>query len=135
MTNPAFNRARLTVLAGAILVVLATATGIARAQDYLNIITFVNQSGEDALVKLVGPVRLNIPVPNASSNSVHAPAGNYYILTRYCGRQGNCWYSKGDPFSVTQTATQYSEIEITLHKVAGGTYHTRDASASEFNSQ
>jgi hypothetical protein len=133
--NSNLNLARLIILAWAIVIVLASASGVARAQDYPSTITFVNQSGDDALVKLIGPIRLNVPVPNAESNSVHAPAGIYYILTRYCGRQGSCRYAKGDPFSVTQTATQYSEIEITLHKVVGGQYHTRDASASEFNSQ
>jgi len=40
---------------------------VARAQDYSNIIAFVNQSGDDTLVKLVGPVRSNVAASNASS--------------------------------------------------------------------
>jgi len=61
------------------------------------------------------------------------PAGNYYILTRYCDSQGRCSYSKGDPFTVIQTATQYSEITITLHKVPNGNYHTYPVTVADFD--
>src|ERR1039458_8545335 len=103
-----------------LLLVLASLTGVARAQGYQNSITFLNQSGEDAVVKVIGPVRFDVPVPNATNNSVSVPPGTYYILTRYCDARGKCSYSKGAPFSVIQTETQYSDIEITLHKVVGG---------------
>lgn len=132
-----FNRrsARINGLVFALVLVLASLTGVARAQGYQNTITFVNQSGEDAVVKLVGPARFNVSVPNAANNSVRVPAGTYYILTRYCDAGGKCSYSKGAPFSVIQTETEYSDIEITLHKVVDGNYRTRDASAAEFNNQ
>jgi hypothetical protein len=118
-----------------LVLLLAGVSRISRAQQYPNTIRFVNQSGENAMVKLIGPIRLSVLVPNAGSSTVNVPGGIYYILTRYCGRQGTCRYSKGDSFNVTQTDTEYSKVEITLHKVAGGQYHTRDASATEFNSQ
>ena len=114
--NSNHNSANWKIVVLGLLLAVAGLTGAALAQDYQNSITFVNQSGEDAVVKLIGPVRLNIPVPNAANNSVRIPPGSYYILTRYCDGRGICSYSKGEPFSVTQTATEYSEIEITLHK-------------------
>jgi len=105
----------------------------ASAQDYVNSITFQNHSGEDAVVKLVGPVRWAVPVPNATDRTVHVPAGNYYIVTRYCNQPGNCTYTKGDPFTVVQTETQYSQILITLHKVPNGNYRTQPANEAEFD--
>jgi len=103
------------------------------AQAFPNTITFENQSGEDAMVKLIGPVRWNIPVPNGTSRAINVPAGNYYILTRYCDNWNRCSYSKGNPFAVVQTETQYSEIAITLHKVLNGNYRTYPTTAAEFN--
>jgi tetraacyldisaccharide-1-P 4'-kinase len=42
-------------------------------------------------------------------------------------------YSEGELFNVTQTATRYSVITITLHKVIDGNYHTAPISAAEFD--
>ena len=119
-----------------LLALMATGLSASRtlAQAYPNTITFENQSGEGALVKLIGPVRWNIPVPNGTSRAINVPAGNYYILTRYCDSSNHCSYSKGDPFTVIQTETQYSDITITLHKVPNGNYRTYPATATEFNS-
>lgn len=105
----------------------------ASAQDYVNSITFQNHSGEDAVVKVVGPVRWAVPVPNATDRTIHVPAGNYYIVTRYCNQLGNCTYTKGDPFTVVQTETQYSQILITLHKVPNGNYRTEPTNEAEFD--
>jgi hypothetical protein len=48
-----------------------------------NTVTFENQSGQDALVKLVGPTRGVVPVANGSRAGIHVDAGVYYILVRY----------------------------------------------------
>jgi hypothetical protein len=99
----------------------------ARAQ-----ITFDNQSGQPALVKLVGPSRRTAQVPNHQRRTVTAVGGEYYILTRYGSKREDYTYSKGDPFHVTQTRTRYSIITITLHKVVDGNYRTKDIPADEF---
>ena len=57
--------------------------------------------------------------------------GEYYLLVRY-GKPGSYHYTKCDRFKVTQTATRYSIITITLHKVKGGNYGSEPSSADEF---
>ncbi len=87
-----------------------------------NIITFINYSGEDALVKVIGPTNTQASIPSGASRSAHVDGGTYYILTRY-GSYPPYRYSKGDSFAVTETSSQYSEMSITLHKVASGNYY------------
>lgn len=103
------------------------------AQDNPNTITFDNKSGEVALVKLIGPTGQTVEVPNGQSRTVNAGAGEYYILVRYGSKSDQYSYSKGDPFTVTQTATQYSAITITLHKVVGGNYPIHPTSQKNFD--
>ncbi|MGO9592244.1 MAG: hypothetical protein ACLPZ0_00680, partial [Steroidobacteraceae bacterium] len=82
-------------------------------------VTFDNQSGGDAVVKLVGPTRGVVPVANRSRAGLHAQAGVYYILVRY-GVAGHYSYTKGQEFSVEESGSSYSVITITLHKVVNG---------------
>jgi len=103
------------------------------AKDNPNTITFDNQSGEDALVKLIGPTKRAVKVSNRETQIVNVAAGKYYILTRYGSKPVQYRYSKGKPFTVTQTATQYSIITITLHKVIGGNYPTHKISGKDFD--
>ncbi|MEP7338404.1 MAG: hypothetical protein ABI977_11770 [Acidobacteriota bacterium] len=95
-------------------------------------ITLINKSGVPALVKLVGPTKHTIEVGNDNSQTVQVAGGEYHILVRY-GSEGKYRYSKGDPFTVTETQTQYEEVSITLHTVAGGNYDSRPSSPDEFN--
>jgi hypothetical protein len=104
------------------------------AQDNPNTITFDNRSGEPALVKLIGPTGQTVEVPDGESRTVNVAAGEYYILVRYGNKPEQYNYTKGDPFTVQQTGTQYSVITITLHKVVGGNYPTRPTSVEEFDS-
>ena len=53
-------------------------------------------------------------------------------LTRYGSTTNQYNYSKGDPFTVTQTTTKYSSITITLHPVIGGNYQTHPITAEDF---
>lgn len=115
-----------------VLQLLCTNYLITYAQNNLNTVTFENQSGELALVKLIGPTFQNIEVPNNQSPKVYIAPGDYYILIRYGSEPSNYRYAKGDPFAVIQTATQYSSINITLHKVIGGEYQTIPSNAEEF---
>lgn len=99
-------------------------------------ITFDNQSGELALVKLVeeatGQAVMQIEVPTGEKRTLPTGGGDYYILTRYGNDPAQYRYSKGDPFTITETATKFSETTITLHKVIHGNYHTGPSSKNEF---
>jgi len=119
---------RLLVLAGVLI-----AAGVAGyAQAPLPTITFDNKSGKAALVGLIGPKNQTVDVPGGQKRTVNAIGGLYYILTRYGTSSEGYAYSKGDPFTVTQTATQRSVIAITLHPVPRGNYSTHPTSADEF---
>lgn len=104
------------------------------ALDNPNTITFDNQSGEPALVKLVGPTRQAVDVPKGQKRTVHVAAGEYHLLIRYGSDAREYSYSKGDPFKVHKNATQYSSISITLHKVVGGNYPIRQTTRKKFDS-
>lgn len=103
------------------------------AQDNPNTITFDNQSGEPAFVKLIGPTRQSVEVPKGRKKTLHVAAGEYHLLIRYCSETREYSYSKGDPFKVHENATQYSSISITLHKVVGGNYPIRETTRQEFD--
>lgn len=104
----------------------------ASAQQPPNTITFVNRSGESALVQLTGPSGQDITVPTGSSRTVNISAGQYRMLVRYGDSPSDYTYSEGDAFRVTQTENEYSEISITLHKVVDGNYASHPISRSEF---
>ena len=103
------------------------------AQESPNSITLDNRSEELATVKLVGPTRQTVEVPQGQSRTVKVTAGRYYLLVRYGNKPGHYTYVKGDTFTVQQTATQYSAINITLHKVIGGNYPAHPTSREEFD--
>lgn len=103
------------------------------AQELKNTITFENQSGEYVLVKLVGPTAQSLEVPNGETRTVNVAAGEYSILARYGSTPDQYTYTKGDPFMVTKTTTQYSAMTITLHKVVGGNYPAHPTSQEEFD--
>ena len=104
-----------------------------KAQNYLNTVTFDNQSGEYGTVKLVGKTARMVDIPHGQKRTVNVAAGEYYILVRYGSKPERYSYAKGDPFTVHQTATQYSCITITLHPVVDGNYRTRSSSREEFD--
>lgn len=113
-------------------VVFVPVSGI-QARQHPNTVTFDNKSGEPALVKLIGPTRATVGVPNFGSRTVSVSAGTYYILVRY-GAAGRYSYARGQEFLIRHSAEQYSAVRITLHKVAGGNYSSRPISAAEFGS-
>jgi hypothetical protein len=98
---------RWTLGWGVIMVVLSVClsgyTLHVEAQELKNTITFENQSGELALVKLVGPTTKSIEVPHGKTQTVNVAAGEYYILTRYGNIPDQYTYAQGDPFMVTDT--------------------------------
>ena len=114
------------------LVVLLSGTHKLHAQSFSSEITFDNQSGSQALVKLVGPTPTKVVVPNDAKETVRVGPGTYYILVRYGATQGKYTYSKGRSFNVEESESSFAVITITLHKVLGGNYETRPIPASEF---
>ncbi len=105
---------------------------ITSAQHAPNTITFDNQSGEFAIVKLVGPTKTAVEVPNGQERTVHVETGDYFLLGRYGTNAEEYKYTKGDPFKVSQPLGQYSAITITLHKVIEGNYRAEPVSGDEF---
>lgn len=124
---------RIKLIFSTLLIILSLSIATAHAKYNQNTISFDNQSGESALVKLIGPIGQTIEVPTGKSRKVNVCAGEYYILVRYGSKPNQYTYSKGKPFKVTQSATQYSVITITLHKVIGGNYPTYPTSNKEFD--
>ena len=94
-------------------------------------ITFDNQSGENALVRLAGPTSGLVGVPNGAARTVEVSGGEYRIYVRY-GEPGRYHYTKGDPFTVYEGRDGVDVITITLHKVANGNYGSRPSDAAEF---
>lgn len=124
---------RSLLLGGVVLIWIVILSGAGTyAQSTLPSVTFDNQSGKPALVELIGPSKQSVGVPDGQKRTVNAVGGRYYILTRYGTVSEGYAYSKGDPFTVTQTATQVSVITITLHPVPHGNYSTHPTSAAEF---
>jgi hypothetical protein len=123
--------ARLAML----LLALATLSTVVNAQGYANQITFDNRSGNDALVKLVGPTGGVVSVPNYQDRTVQVAPGTYFILVRYGDAPGSYSYTRGQVFSVEQIGNMYSVITITLHRVIGGNYEAHTIPASEFERQ
>lgn len=102
--------------------------------QYHSSISFQNGSGEDAVVKLVGPSARATPVPQNQTRSESGIApGRYYLVVRYGDNEKNYSYTKGDPFAVEESGDQYSEISITLYKVPNGNYPTRPARKEDFD--
>ena len=124
---------KLSVLFLFFILALSASLPIVSAQENPNTITFDNKSGELGLVKLIGSTAQTVEVPNGQSRMVKVAAGEYYILAQYGDKPDAYRYSKGDPFTVTQTATQYSVITITLHPVVDGNYPTHPISPEEFD--
>jgi hypothetical protein len=124
--------AALTIVLSLLLVCTIALT--THAQTARSTLTLDNQSGQSALVKLIGLAGRLVAVPNSEKRAVTIGAGKYYLLARYGSDPCRYTYSRGDPFTVEETATQYAVITITLHPVVGGNYHTRQTSAQEFDS-
>jgi hypothetical protein len=98
-----------------------------------SIITFDNQSGDPAVVRLVGPTRDEVYVPNGGQSSIRRVApGEYVIFVRF-GTAGAYRYTRGDPFHVQEYGANHSSITITLHTVPTGNYNYHEGSEAEFN--
>ena len=94
-------------------------------------VAFDNQSGEPALVKLVGPTARDIDVPAGIRRAVAAAPGRYCIKIRY-GVAGKYRYACGREFEVVETTARRPPVAITLHKAIADKHGTRAISEEEF---
>ncbi len=99
-----------------------------------NSLTLINHSGNNALVKLVGPSRRTIEIPSGASETVNIVGGQYSIYVRY-DLHGRYRYTRGESFQIKETAISYTRASLTLHGVINGNYHTQGSSENEFNRQ
>jgi hypothetical protein len=102
-------------------------------EEESNQIIFQNQSGQSALVKLIGPSSHVVSVPNGESRSVAVDSGEYYFITQYGKSPNQYSYRRSDKFTVNAAPGQVARVSITLHTVPGGNFSTRGSSAAEFN--
>ncbi len=124
-----------------VMAVLVFFSGVSALAAGPNSLTLDNQSGENALVKLI--IRISngeetcatVTVPNGTSKTIKdLDSGDYYILVRY-EKNSKFRYGKGDDFSINPPLGYYCKTSITLHGVAGGSYGIKDISAELFNSK
>jgi hypothetical protein len=102
------------------------------AQPATNKIIFDNQSGQNAVVKLLGSTKLVVRVPKQRKKTVHVAAGEYIILVRYGDSEKDFTYTKSDPFAVTQSEDKFSIITFTLYRTRGGDFNVTPVSPEEF---
>lgn len=122
-----------TLRAVAVMVfVIVILTPAAFAGEERHGLTFMNRSGDAALVKLVGPSRRTVPVAEGQDERVQITAGTYYIYVRY-GAKAPYRYTKGETFQIEDPINGYVEAQLTLHGVAHGNYSVGPSSEDEFN--
>jgi len=81
-----------------------------------NEVSFLNQSGTEATVKIIGPSAQKLIVPDGQTAHANVPEGTYYILVRYGRSPAEYLYTKGGPVNVTATEKQHSVVRITLRR-------------------
>jgi LysM repeat protein len=96
-----------------------------------NMLTLVNQSGEDALVKIVGPKSGVVELTKESERTILLPAGSYKYYVRY-GQGQTASYTRGTPFTLEAVSTGYIEAALTLISPPG-TYQPDSVLEEEFS--
>ncbi|MCX5812431.1 MAG: hypothetical protein NT178_07785 [Proteobacteria bacterium] len=104
----------------------------AHAWGARNSLTFINHSGDFALVKLIGPTRDEVKISNGKERTIRINEGQYEIFVRY-GNGPHYRYAKGESFVIEGSSNTYTEASLTLHGVVNGNYRTEDSSEDEFN--
>lgn len=98
-----------------------------------NTLTFENRSGRGALVKLIGPSKKVVLVPDGEDKTVNIASGRYFILVRY-GDKPPYNYTRGDKFEIKDVVGGYIRAFLTLHGVVNGNYSSFPSSEREFYS-
>jgi hypothetical protein len=78
-----------------------------------NMLTLLNQSGEEALVKIVGPKSGAVALGRESEKTILLPAGSYKYYVRY-GQDPGFSFARGTPFTLEAVSTGYIEATLTL---------------------
>ena len=129
--NPRVRSAH-TVALGLSVCTLLVGCLLAYAQGGNNTLTFDNQSGDDAVVKVVGPIEPpkasgSVIPPNGPVQviqlalgdrlTIHVASGTFLILVRYGSDPAAYTYSCGGPVNQQESEGHHSAVTITLRKV------------------
>ncbi len=104
------------------------------AKAPLNTVTIDNQSGQFAIVKVIGPGKKFVKIPLDQKRTVRVNPGEYYLLIRYGFSAKEYLYTKSRPFQVTESDGQHSLITFTLHRVVSTHPNAQQVSGEEFES-
>ena len=119
-----------------LLVAIAWSVGgvpqVSLADQPMNTLEIQNDSGQFALVKVVGPTKAVVKLPLDHKRTTLLSPGEYYILVRFGFAPKEYVYTKGDPFTVTQQEKQFSYTTITLHRIVMGMKNPHQVSSEEF---
>ncbi len=129
------RRKSRVVLIGVISLLLLLGYIFASATQTLsspNKITFDNQSGQNTVVKLIGPTYVVSRLARDQKRTVRVSKGDYYVLVRYGNSPKEYSYTKSALFSVDQPDGQISIITFTLHRRSGGSFQSHLVSGDEF---
>lgn len=113
--------------------------------DLLASITFKNQSGQTALVRVKGPTPHEITIPDGTDRKVHVAGGSYYFTARYgtpkkSKKPSDYTDGRGEKFTIQDRRVregnavrrEFSSTQVTLHKVINGNFKIAPISANEF---
>jgi len=129
---PRIRHSRTLLLALLLFGLLGQALLVFSAQLAPNKITFENHSGQNAIVKLVGPTKVVVNLLRDQRRIIRVAAGDYHVLVRYGSSPKEYSYTKSAPFSVDQPDNQVSIITFTLHRRSGGSFQSHPVSGDEF---
>ena len=117
-----------------ILILWSTACLVSHSQAKKpsNTLTIQNDSGQFAVVKIVGPTRAVMKIPLDQKKKAHVTPGEYYILVRFGFAPKEYIYTKGKLFTLTQEQDRLSHTRITLHRVIPGIENPYEVSGEEF---
>ena len=96
------------------------------------VINFDNQSGQPALVRLVGRTRAEVFVANGQRNTMQDIATGRYMIRVCYGTPGTYRFAEGQSFDVAGSAPRSSDVSITLHPATSGNYQMHEIPAADF---
>jgi hypothetical protein len=95
------------------LILIALLVGTSTLAADKNKLTIINQSGEEASVRVMGLRDRLLDIPSGEERTLLLPAGIYQYLVRY-GQETNYRYSRGKPFEIEQSRLGFTEASLTL---------------------
>ena len=123
---------RFSMVTTCVLWILGGDILLCTAGSLRNTIILANQSGQNAVVRVVGSTRVTVRIAKQQKKTVRVAEGEYYLLARYGDSDKEYTYTKSNPFLVTESDTQFSIVTFTLHRRAEGDFHTIAIPEEEF---